>query len=90
MIMSTKFVQDGYPAAREAGAVPGFPAMSIVWKWVAAWLAGRALKAAEIELQALDDRMLKDLGLTRGEIGSALREHRRDRQQRCGSWTSLT
>ena len=33
----------------------------------------RALRRAEKELMALDDRMLRDIGLTRGEIASAVR-----------------
>jgi uncharacterized protein YjiS (DUF1127 family) len=44
-----------------------------------AWLAERALRRAEDELQRLDDRTLKDIGLTRGQISSALRELARGR-----------
>jgi uncharacterized protein YjiS (DUF1127 family) len=43
-------------------------------KWRAAFLKHRALRRAEAELKALDDRMLKDMGLCRGEIGSMLME----------------
>lgn len=38
---------------------------------------GRAARRAERELHALDDRTLKDIGLTRWEIHSAVRERQR-------------
>lgn len=37
-----------------------------------AYLARRAVREAEARLADLDDRMLKDIGLTRSEISSAL------------------
>jgi uncharacterized protein YjiS (DUF1127 family) len=43
-------------------------------KWRAAFLKHRALRRPEAELKALDDRMLKDMGLYRCEIGSVLME----------------
>jgi uncharacterized protein YjiS (DUF1127 family) len=39
------------------------------------WIVKRAIA----ELQALDDHMLKDIGLTRGEIESCVRDGRRSR-----------
>lgn len=49
-------------------------------KKVAAFRANRAFRRAEAELMALDDRMLKDIGLYRGEIASVLIEGPRDRR----------
>jgi len=39
------------------------------------WIVKRAIK----ELQGLDDHMLKDIGLTRGEIEACVRDGRRSR-----------
>ena len=43
-------------------------------------VANRALRKAEAELMALDDRMLKDIGLDRSEIGSVLMDHVQERR----------
>ena len=53
---------------------------------IASFIAYRALKAAEAELQSLDNRMLKDIGLDRSEIGSILRDraHERENGRRLG------
>jgi len=47
-----------------------------VWK---AYLAWRALSAAKITLSQLDDRTLKDIGLHRSQIDSAVNTCLRDR-----------
>jgi uncharacterized protein YjiS (DUF1127 family) len=39
----------------------------------------RALRKAEAELYALDDRMLRDIGLDRSHIGSVLTDLARER-----------
>ena len=44
-----------------------------------AWLAERALRRTEAQLQRLDDKTLRDIGLSRGEIGSVLRDRSGDR-----------
>jgi len=41
----------------------------------------RSFRAAEKELHALDDRMLKDIGLDRSEIKSALTDAANQRRQ---------
>jgi uncharacterized protein YjiS (DUF1127 family) len=45
---------------------------STIWKAIGAFLAYRSMKAAEAQLQSLDDRLLKVIGLNRSEIRSAL------------------
>jgi uncharacterized protein YjiS (DUF1127 family) len=56
-------------------------AVRLVWQGIAAAFAQaiaaaqkyRKLRRAERELQYLDERMLKDIGITRSEIGSMTR-----------------
>lgn len=45
----------------------------LIWRAIAEVIWHRALRAAEAELMALDDRMLMDIGLERREIGAVLR-----------------
>lgn len=45
-------------------------------QYLARQIHQRALRSAEAALMALDDRMLRDIGLSRGEIGSAVRHGR--------------
>ena len=51
----------------------------IFWTAVAEFIRYRAFRAAEKKLHALDDRMLKDIGLDRSEIRSALVNAREER-----------
>jgi uncharacterized protein YjiS (DUF1127 family) len=46
---------------------------------LARFIHERALRRAEKELMALDDRMLRDIGLSRSEIASAVRNPGEDR-----------
>ncbi len=43
-------------------------------RWVRGLAAKQRLRSAVRELQRLDDRMLADIGVTRGEIESAVRD----------------
>lgn len=45
---------------------------SLVMKAVAGYIRYRSFRMAEKELQALDDRMLNDIGIDRSEITSTL------------------
>lgn len=53
-------------------AVHGF--VAALRSTAAAWLRMRRRQAALRELQALDDRMLRDIGVTRGELPSLVAE----------------
>ena len=50
-----------------------------IWRAIAEFIRYRALRAAEAKLYGLDDRMLKDIGLDRSEIRSALVNAREER-----------
>jgi len=58
---------------RQVLAAPADPAQSAFWAWARrlhdAWLQART----RVELHALSDRTLKDIGLRRDEIDSLLR-----------------
>ena len=49
---------------------------------VTAYFGWRERRQQRLLLQRLDDRMLKDIGLTRGEIESSIRHGRRGRSYR--------
>ena len=76
---------DTYAAASCARADVG--TKNELLRMFVAWLAERALKRAEDDLQRLDDRALKDIGLTRSEISSVLRELVGDRLHFAGLFT---
>ncbi len=46
---------------------------------VTAWVARQAVRRSKQQLMLLNNRMLKDIGLDRSEIGSALLDHRHER-----------
>jgi uncharacterized protein YjiS (DUF1127 family) len=47
--------------------------MSAAWGWISELARQRRLRRLEYELERLDDRTLKDIGLDRSEIGPAIR-----------------
>ena len=54
----------------------------LIWRRIAETIRSRALRAAEVELLALDDRILMDIGLERSEIKSVLRIAREETSRR--------
>jgi uncharacterized protein YjiS (DUF1127 family) len=52
---------------------------SRVSRWLAEYIRRRAFRRAEKELMDLDDRMLRDIGLSRSEIASAVRNPQQER-----------
>jgi uncharacterized protein YjiS (DUF1127 family) len=52
---------------------------SLINRWIAALIAHRERQAALVALRHLSDRDLKDIGISRGEIGDALAEAARER-----------
>lgn len=61
-------------------SLPGLSLLRAVRKATAAFVAYRAFRRAESDLMALDDHALKDIGLDRSEIGSALLDHAQERR----------
>ena len=53
----------------------------LINRWIAALIAHRERQAALVELQHLSDRGLKDIGISRSEIGDALAERSRERSR---------
>ncbi len=81
MTMSTQRIEigsigyDATPTGVFSSARPAAFAdiASRVRNLLAEFIKARALRRAEKELMQLDDRMLKDIGLARSEISSAVR-----------------
>ena len=48
--------------------------LHVIARWCQKFLLDRAMRRAERQLQSLNDRTLKDIGLSRSEISSALIE----------------
>lgn len=65
-------------SASSVGAKVGALA-SRLWE---AYSQSCARRVARCELQSLDDRMLKDIGISRGEIEYVVRGHQTDRQDK--------
>lgn len=84
--MSTQSIRNG--ASDDAGPSDAFIPASLativadrfnIGHLLANYVRYRAIRRAEKELMALDDRMLNDIGLRRSEIGSAVRNSMRER-----------
>lgn len=60
------------PALGAAYRLPRFPLARLMGRAFERWRERRQRRAAIAELQALDDRALRDIGLTRGEIIAAV------------------
>jgi uncharacterized protein YjiS (DUF1127 family) len=71
LIMSTTLDTPGVAAA--AAATPGSGLLRTATAWWAAYLAYRRERAAIMRLQALSERELQDIGITRSQIGCAVR-----------------
>jgi len=79
--MSTQRIHiAGYVDQDTAHETSRWPALAVhdaialpIRQMFARFIHERALRRAERELMALDDRMLRDIGLSRGEIASAVR-----------------
>ena len=67
--------------ANRAGVGVVTDIISRAGQMLAQHLLERAYRRAEKKLMELDDRMLRDLGLTRSEIASAIRYSEQERTQ---------
>ncbi len=64
---------DALPRLSSASTAAVAAGKCLIWRAMAEFICCRALRAAEAELMALDDRMLMGIGLKRGEIKSVSR-----------------
>ena len=78
--MDTHFPHTFYPAKDKLGSHDGRPWADRSWgsfcRLVSAWRQRRQLRRATLELFDLDDRMLRDLGIDRFQIGYIVRHGR--------------
>lgn len=86
MIMSTQRIQIGVPAEPYSHDTSPHESLGAFFahafdlhRLLGEYIRHRAIRRAEKELMALDNRMLKDIGLDRSEIGSAVRNPRQER-----------
>lgn len=73
-------------------AAPASPEQGVrtegrVARWWRAFWERQAQRSVEALLHALDERTLKDIGLSRGQIGSAVRGDYRRHSRDPHSWT---
>ena len=67
------------PGVRRGAAVFLARLGRLINRWIAAVIAHRERQAALVALRHLSDRDLKDIGISRSEIGDALAERARER-----------
>lgn len=73
------YVHSGTEASKSTARGVVDAAVSPMRQMLARFIRERALRRAENELMALDDRMLRDIGLSRSEIASAVRNPAEER-----------
>ena len=67
------------PGVRKGPAILLARLGNLINRWIAAVIAHRERQVALVELHHLSDRDLKDIGISRSEIGDALAETARQR-----------
>ena len=69
------------PGIRPAAAIFLARLGRVMNRWIAAVIAHRERQAALVALRHLSDRDLKDMGISRSEIGDALAERAQERSR---------